>query len=181
MLLFIRHLLQLLLSPSRGWEDISAAAQTYDVIQRAGFYPWLGIVALSNFLQLFYSPTLTFFECLLGAITTAGGLFISLYLGRLFLDFTLPEHVDTKLNITKINTFTIYMVAMMGIYTIISNAMPANLTFLYFLPLLSVVIIFRATTYLGISGDRIAVFICLASVATIVVPIAVVALLQFII
>lgn len=181
MFLFIRYLIQLLLSPSRGWEDISSAAQTCDVIKRNGFYPWLGFVAMSNFLQLIYSPTLTFFECLLGAIAVAGGLFISLYLGRLFLDFTLPEHVDAKLNITKINTFCIYMVALMGIYSVISNAMPANLTFLYFLPLLSVVIIFRATAYLGISHDRIAVFICLASVATIVVPIAVIALLQFIV
>lgn len=181
MWLYIKQLIQLLLSPARGWEDISEAAMSSEDIQRRGFYPWLGIVGASDFLRLFYVRELTFLAALQSAIAIAGALFISLYLARLFLDLALPQYVDNKLNVTKINTFTIFMTGMIGFYNVISNAMPASMTFLHFLPLLSLLIIFKSTVYMGIMQDKAMTFLWITAVGVILIPIGMATLLSFII
>lgn len=181
MWLYIRQLIQLLLSPAKGWEDISEAAKTADEIQRRGFYPWIGITAASEFLRLIYNHKVSFVDVLQGAIAIGGALFISLYIARIFLDMILPQHVDRKVNLVKVNVFAIYLVGMVGLYHIISNAMPASMTFLNFLPVFSLLIVFKSTTFLGISEDKTMTFLWLSAVGVIVIPIAVAALLSFII
>lgn len=181
MWLYIKQLLQLLLSPARGWEDVSAAALPPDEIQRRGFYPWIGIVAASQFLNLIHDHHDSFFTLLQGAVAISGALFISLYLARLFLDITLPQHIGGDVNFAKINIFANYLIGLIGLYHIIANAMPASMTFLHFLPALSLLVIFKSVTFIGIKEDNIVVFLVLAGIATIAVPIAVAALLTFII
>lgn len=171
----------MLLSPARGWEDISEAARTPEEIQRRGFAPWIGICAAGEFMRLFHESEATFTSVLQSAIAIAGSLFISVYIGRLFLDLTMPRHVNAKLNVVKVSVFTYYTVGMIGFYSIISNTLPASMTFLHFLPFLSLLIIFKSTRFLDIPKEKTVTFMCLASVAVIILPIATSALLSFII
>lgn len=181
MLLYIKQLIQLLLSPARGWEDISSEARTAEEIQRTGFYPWIGVTAVSQFVRLFYDHDATFVSELQGAIAIAGALFISLYLGRLFLDIILPKHVDKKINLAKVNIFSVYLIGMIGLYHIVSNLIPTSMTFLNFLPLLSLLIIFKAIPFVGVPEDRSVAFMTLSAIALMVIPIGVAALLTFLI
>ena len=72
MWLYIKQLLQLLLEPSHGWEDISEANRPAETIQRTGFFPWIGITSLSCFARLIYEHDLTFIHVLQTAIAVAG-------------------------------------------------------------------------------------------------------------
>lgn len=181
MWLYIKQLLQLLLEPSHGWEDISEANLPADEIQRTGFFPWIGVTSISCFVQLFYDANSNFIRTLQTAIAIAGAMFISLYVSRLLLDILLPKYVDPKINISKINVFNLYMIGIMGLYLIIANLMPASLTFLMFLPLLSMLLIFKSTSYMGIKEANTSSFLVLAGLAEIVIPIGIAALLTFII
>lgn len=171
----------MLLEPSHGWEDISEANRPADVIQRTGFFPWIGVTALSCFIQLLYEHDLTFVHVLQTAIAIAGAMFISLYISRLLLDILLPKYVDQKMNISKINVFNLYMTGMMGLYLVIANLMPASLTFLMFLPLLSLLIIFKSTAFMGVKESDTTSYLFLTALTVIVIPIGAAALLTFII
>lgn len=181
MWLYIKQLLQLLLEPSHGWEDISEANRAAETIQRTGFFPWIGVTSLSCFARLIYEHDLTFIHVLQTAIAVAGAMFISLYVSRLLLDILLPKYVDAKMNISKINVFNLYMTGMMGLYLIVANLMPASLTFLKFLPLLSLLVIFKSTAFMGVRESDTTSFLFLTALNVIVIPIGVAALLTFII
>lgn len=181
MWLFIKNMIQLILSPQRGWEDISESAVAPEVLCRRGFYPWLAVVGLSEFLRLFYDFSLSVLTLAEHAVAMAGALFASLYLGRLFLEAIFPRYISDKANPIKIYIFTIYLTGLIGLYHIISCAMPARLTLLHFLPLLSLLVIFRSARYMDVPEGNTVTFLCLSAVAVIVVPVGMCALLTFII
>ena len=66
---YLKYLFQLILSPSRGWEDLSHDGADPDELLRRGLYPLTGITALSEFLQLFYSRYAGFGSVLQAAIS----------------------------------------------------------------------------------------------------------------
>ena len=54
MLNYLKYLLQLVLSPSSGWEDIEKSNPSPDGLMRRGFYPLLVLTALSELLAFVY-------------------------------------------------------------------------------------------------------------------------------
>jgi len=181
MWLYIKQLFQLILSPSRGWEDVSEASVKAPELQRRGYYPLIGVTGASEFLKLLYSHTVGFWNVLLSAIAIMGAMFVSLYLARLFLDMTLSRHVSGKLNAAKVDVFSTYMMGINGLYCILGNALPASMTFLVFLPLISLIIMFKSVPYMAIKSDSQFSFLGLSTVAFIVIPIAMAALLSLLI
>lgn len=181
MWLFIRQLIQLVLAPSRGWEDVSEAGAAPADIQRRGFYPFLALTGASEFLRLIYTHDLGFWTVLLSAIAVMGAMFVSLYVGRLFLDMTLSQYISGQLNATKVDIFATYMIGINCLFRILENAMPASMTFLKFLPLISLLIMFKATAYMAVKPDSQLSFLGLCTVAFIVLPIAMAALLSLLV
>ncbi|MDO4319683.1 MAG: hypothetical protein Q4C34_03830 [Bacteroidales bacterium] len=181
MWLYIQQIFQLILSPARGWEDISESALPADEVQRRGLYPWLAITSLSEFLRLAYQPALTFWVALESAIAVAGAMFAALYIARIFLDMTLASHVDGTLNVGKVSVLTSYMIGIACLFRIIANAVPASLTLIYILPLISLLIIFRAVPFIGVRSDSPMTFLLLTAVATIIIPGALTSLLMLVI
>ena len=54
MLEYLKLMMQLLLVPVRGWEDVSSASPDPDEMLRKGLYPLMGVAALSEFVSFFY-------------------------------------------------------------------------------------------------------------------------------
>lgn len=181
MWLYIRQLIQLVLSPTRGWEDISESARTPDEIQRTGFYPWLALTALSELVRPFYEPELTFLAAFESAIAVAGAMFVSMYLARLFFDMTLTRHVDGTLNVGKVGVVTLYLIGVACLFRIVANVLPTSLTLVHFLPLLTLLIIFRSSDFVGVRSDSVMTYLGLGAIATIVLPLTAVGLLRIVI
>ncbi|MBJ2187671.1 MAG: hypothetical protein JFR41_03420 [Muribaculaceae bacterium] len=181
MWLYIKQLFQLILSPSRGWEDVSESGVLARKLQEKGFYPFLGVTAVSEFLRLLYTHDLGFWSVVLSAIAVAGAMFVSLYLARLFLDMTAERFINGTLNAAKVDVFVTYMMGINCLFRVFENAMPASMTFLKFLPLISLIIIFKSNAYMSVKADSQLNFLGLAGVALIVLPWAVGLLLSIII
>ncbi len=167
---YIRQLFQLLLAPSRGWEDISESIPSPDEVRRTGFFPWIGVTAASEFIRLFYGSG-GFFSVLLSAIAIAGTLFVSMFIARIILDMTLPRYVNPKINFNKADIFVTYLMGLNGLYIIIANLLPASMTFTRFLPILSIVIMFKSAAYMSVNEDNLMTFLGLSVLAIIAVPI----------
>lgn len=180
MWLFIRHLFQLILAPSKGWEDISAAAASYVDIQKNGYFPLIVLTALFEFFRLVYSPTMPFIEALANAVAIGGGLFVSVFAARLFLDIVLTKFINQDMNILKINKLAIYLLGVDCLYRILSDLIPAALTLLSFLPLVSVIIIFKSAPFLSVPDDRIINYLALVFIGVIIIPLAICGLLLLI-
>lgn len=183
MWLYVKQLIQLILSPTRGWEDVSESCVLAADIQRRGFYPFIGLTAASEFLRLFYTQGLGFWSVVLSAIALGGTMFVSFYLVRLFMELAamrIPLY-SGHYNAVKTDIFVTYMMGINCFYKIVENMLPANMTLLKFLPLISLIIIFKAESYMAVRPDSQLNFLGIAGVAVIGVPWCVGQLLSLII
>lgn len=170
MLTYLRHLFQLILSPGRGWEDVSASVPDPDELQRRGLYPLLGIAAMTEFVQRLYVSGLELSLMLERAIVVFGAYFASVFVARLLLELTLPRVVDGELNLRKCSVVTVCIIGLMVLIQILSNVLPSELTMLRFMPLLVVVTIYKAAKYLCVKADSIVNYLLVMTVATIITP-----------
>lgn len=181
MWIYIKYLFQLILAPSRGWEDVAASGSTFEKIVRPAFISLACVTALSEFMPLAYVHSLTFAEALGSAIAIGGGIFASLYAARLFLDILLSRHIDPNINKVKIGNITIYMVGLDCVYRIFANLLPASLTFLSFLPLISIIILFKSSAYIGIGNDQAINYIAIGFTGVVIIPVLICWILTLII
>lgn len=170
MLLYVKNIFQLLLAPSRGWEDVSAGGVSFDRMLRSGFVPLVILTALTEFIPLAYYSNLTFLGALGSAIAVGGGLFASLFASRLVLDVALSRYIKQDINMVKVNNLALYLVGFDCFYRIFSNILPGSLTFLYFLPLISIVVLFKSTAYLGIEEEKTINYIFISFVGVVIIP-----------
>lgn len=169
MLEFLKYLSQLLVSPDKGWEDISHAGKPYDRLATEGLYPLLGIAAVTVFLGYFYDNDFTLIQLLQKAIIMFVKFFVTYFLAGAIFNIFVPKMVGGELNEKKSHTFIIYNVAMLALFAIIENCMPLQLAFIKFLPLYSAILIWKGARYLGVNSESVLEFSILG-VASIIIP-----------
>ena len=170
MLHFLKNLFQLILSPAKGWEDVSADGRKPSVICRDGLYPLLGIYALSGFVQMFYNHDLTLVKALEGVIIDFGTYFVSYFLGVLILGQLIGNIVSGEPNTRKIETVSAYAIGLLAMTGILEHCVPAGLTLLKLLPVFVALIIYKADRYLAVKpGDDIR-YLAISVVALVIVP-----------
>ena len=59
MLKYLKHLVQLILSPGQGWTDVAATRLPYRELAASGLYPLTALTALSVFISRIYHEGLT--------------------------------------------------------------------------------------------------------------------------
>lgn len=181
MLKFILRLFQLLLAPQAGWEDVSSAALPEDKIRKSGFTPWVIVVALSELLRLYYQPDLSVFSAIMSALIVGGSLFVSMYIARLILEIGIERIIRATVSPARIHIFTLYNLGVIGIYRVLTNAIPASLTILFFLPLLSIIVIHKGMSYVGVKEQSAFPFLVLGVIAILVIPYLLIRILSLLI
>lgn len=177
MWLYIKQLLQLLLSPARGWEDISETSVAPEILIRKGFYPLVVVTALSELFPLLYTLDLSVVAAIMHGIAVGCALIAGLYLSRMVLDMFLWRFVSGKVNTFKVSLFNTYLMGLNCFYVILNNIVPASLTILKIIPLLSVVIIIKAMPYLSISEDSKLSYISATAACVILIPVLIASIL----
>ena len=181
MLQFIKNMVQLVLSPARGWEDVSASVAKPDTLFRKAYCPFIGFAALTEFVRLCYNGhggALTVIEL---AIALFGSYFISYFVSRIILEHYIRPLVDGGVNTTKTGVFTIYGLGLLTLIEIIDNLLPTDLTLVKFLPVFVALILYKGAKYMSVKPDHELRFLCLAVAAVLVVPLGIFCILKLII
>lgn len=172
MLRFLKYLIQLILSPGHGWEDVERARPDADVLARKGLYPLIGLTALTEFLAFAYERHVTLGVILIRAIADFGAYFIALFICRLILELYLGKMCGVKPESARINTFTVLGLGLMVLVQLVTNCLPWHLVLLKFLPLYVVLILYKAAAYLEVDKTKVLSFTMLAALAVVAVPLA---------
>lgn len=182
MLEYLKLMMQLLLVPVRGWEDVSSASPDPEEMLRRGLYPLMGVAALTEFVSFCYVSGLTLSAVLVRAVVDFGAYFASVFIARLIFDVYLGRELEGgELNRRKAETLTVFAIGIMIVFRIIGNCMPSDVNIFKFLPLYLVLVLYKAIPYMGVRRDREFSFLGLASIATVVVPLALYYLLYLIV
>ncbi len=178
---YLKNLLQLVLLPFRGWEDVSASMSDPELLLQKGYYPLLGFASMTELVRLLYSGHGGFLTVLELAIALFGSFFVAFFIAKIILNHYLAPYVDGEISATKIATFIIYGLGLLLIIEIIDNLLPTNLTLVKFLPLFVALILYNGSNYLSIKQGCELRFLLVVTLGVIVVPLAIFYLLELII
>lgn len=178
---FLKYLIQLILAPAHGWNDLAKADPDPDELTRTGLYPLLGIAALTEFLALIYQRHVHLPVVLVRALADFGAYFVSLFIARLLFELYLGRLTDSKPDRRRVALMTVAGIGLMVCIQIISNCLPWNLVLLKFLPLYVVLVLYKAVPFVHVRKDSELNFLGLSAAAIVVVPLAIYYLLYLLI
>lgn len=181
MLKYLKNICQLVLSSSKGWEDVSASLSDPEQLMKDGYIPLVGVAAASEFVRLLYRDSGGFLTVMELAIALFGTYFVSYYVARLILEYYLRPIINSEVNNVKLSTFTIYGLGMLAIIEFIENVMPTDLTLVKFLPLFVALVLYKGAKYMSVKPEKELAFLGLVVLAIIVVPIGIFSILKLII
>ena len=162
-------MLQLILSPLRGWEDVEADGFDSHTLLRRGLIPFLAFTAVTVWAGMLYyhegSPV-AFLEQMSVCFIKY---FATYYLAMFFFTLYIPTCIDSQLSLEKCSTFINYGVGLLALINIIENLTPPVLALIYILPIYVIFIMWRGLHYMNVSFNGVVKFILLI-IFTIVVP-----------
>ncbi|MCM1451920.1 MAG: hypothetical protein NC102_06655 [Clostridium sp.] len=170
MVLFFRNMIQLMLSPSRGWEDVAASGQDASTLLRQGVIPSFLLAAGSIFAQLLFHLRLDTVDLFVGAFVIFVSYFVTLALAyRAF--YARLKKWNTRTDQGRCRIVADYALGLMALTTMICNFMPITLGLGYLLPLAITLVVWKAMPYLSVAEDREYDFLGLAFLAITLPPI----------
>lgn len=169
MINFIQNIMQLILAPSRGWEDLSYADHDCRQLVRRRLFPMFGIAALTKFVQMAYKPELEFDVALIMAVV----IFVSLYVTYYFADMMFREYLDRFIDgvgdATKSCITISYTLCLLSMAITLCNVIPSSLGLPLLLPIAVALVFWKSSLYLKVKPDKDFAFECFG-VLTIIVP-----------
>ncbi|MCH5220944.1 MAG: hypothetical protein J1F05_01250 [Muribaculaceae bacterium] len=181
MFLFLKYLIQLILSPENGWQDLENSKPDATKLARTGLYPLLGILAATELLSFFYEKDITIGEVLIRAITDFGTFFASLFIAKLIIELYIGRLTASRPDSNRIDTLAVIGIGLMTLTQIINNCLPWSLVVLTILPIYVILVLFKAIPYIGINKDNELKFTGLCAGAIVAVPLIIYYLLHLII
>ncbi|MDE7412115.1 MAG: hypothetical protein K2M94_08770 [Paramuribaculum sp.] len=151
LLFYLKGILQLILSPRKGWEDISYDGFHARELFRKGFMPLVCFCSLSVFLRLFYHADASFAVVLEQAVVCVLKYLVAYYIAAFVFSVFMPVLSDNLPSLSKVHTFLIYSLGLMITLNIAMNCIPMDVALLYLLPLYFYFIMWRGIGFMAIS------------------------------
>jgi hypothetical protein len=182
MLRFIRNMLQLVLAPAKGWEDVAALNDSPTKLLEKGLYPLFAITAITAFAHGFYgSEPFDIGKQIEIALTQFLALFLGVMFGRATFEALIHHFTGQQTEVSRVSTVVIYSIGLMGLIQIISNLCPIQLTVLMFLPAFVAMVVWQSRIYLSVKTEHGGMFLCFGIAVLILAPIIFKELLELLI
>lgn len=178
MLHFLKLMLQLILSPAKGWEDVATGADTPRRTLRYGLLPIAAIAAVASFMNVFYVDSPSLAMLLIQAVVVFIKYALTYFAGVAIMSYALTSYMgQSNPDHDRVEIFCAYSTGIMALIGVLEGLMPMELTLLQFLPLYVIVVMCYAREYLGVAEQQI---FRLAGVATvsIVLPVYLIGMLM---
>lgn len=168
---YLKHLLELTLSPRQGWDDVAGEEPDTRTMELKGLFPWLGIVALSCLMRLLYESHLTAGMMIPRVLITFGMFFAGYYISVIILSYAAEKFMEYNAEADiRIKTLVAYCTGMLALFRLIENVLPSHITLLHFLPFYIGIVMWRSVDYMKIQKDSQGPFLFVSILAVIAPP-----------
>ncbi len=171
MLKYLKHLVQLILSPGQGWTDVAATRLPYRELAASGLYPLTALTALSVFISRIYHEGLTLGHLLTDAVITFVMYFLGYFISTFVMSVFLKPHIDEgEMSEERYHTFVIYIIGLLEIITIIQNCLPTAIAITLFLPIYVAIVMWKGARYMRVRRDHTGPFMILSVLGVLLPP-----------
>lgn len=172
LLYYLRDLLQLVIAPRKGWEDISADGFEVKTLFTKGFIPLISITALTVLVKWFYIADISVVALIQQTIVCFLKFFATYFIAGFLFTIYLPGCVDGEFSLTKCNIFILFGLGLIAIIDLIINVLPMDVAVAYIMPVYVMFIMWRGLRYMNIDFEGVGTFILLIIFALIIPPFA---------
>lgn len=174
-LIFLKNLLQIVLRPRCGWEDLAAAPMTVATALRNGFYPLLAVTAVTAFLHALYRPdSFQLAQTLQTAMVQFLPLFLSYFVARAAFENFMPRIcINYAERLPDAEIMSIFCLSYIAIIQIVSNLCPMHLVVMKLLNVFILPMAWQARFFLDIDKDKYGMYLLVCVVVLLVFPLAI--------
>lgn len=158
-LYYLRDMMQLILSPSKGWEDI--ALDNYDAkkLLKSGLIPLILISSIGVWINVFLDVESSVWVAFQQMTVCFIKYLATFYLANFVFTLYLPICIDGELSLQNCQTFICYGVGLLAFINLIQNIVPVEIALLYILPVYVLYILWRGLHYMNIGFHGVGTFI----------------------
>lgn len=176
-LLYLKNLIQIMLNPVHGWEDLKAESPDNDRMFRCGFVPMICVVAITVWTNVLYAASWSVVDNIIMTLGTLAAYFAGYYVAVNVLSMCLPGIVADELyDDRSIMLYCMSCLGLLSLINILSNCIPFDMALLTFLPAYVLVVMWQGRNYLGVKAGSYTRFFLLA-VVSVMLPVLAVKLL----
>ena len=154
MLKYLGYLIQIILSPSRGWDDVALSKLTLHEALVNGFYPLLGVASCTVFVQGFYDSVLTLSVLIENAVIMFVSYFISYFLASFLFAVFGGRLVNGVLDEERYNMFIVFNLSILVLIAMLRNCLPMSLSLVEFLPVFVLLAMWMGHRYLDVEEGK---------------------------
>ena len=181
MLHLLKYLIQLILSPASGWDDLEHTAPDAEDLTRRGLYPLMVLTAVTEFLAFFLSTPRSSWRGGDAGRLRLRHLLCVAFIARLIFDLYLGRLCGTKPARERVACLTVCGIGLMVLVQLLCNCMPWNLVLFKFLPVYVILVLYKAIPYIGVRKADAMRFLGLSAAAIVAVPLIIYYLLYLLI
>ncbi len=171
MLHFLKLMLQLVLSPLRGWEDVAISAGSPRHTLTHGLIPLAALAAITAFSGLFYDIKPSVGLIIIQAVISFVKYLAAYFIAVAALTTALPSiAIEGFMDRARVEIFCAYSVGLMAMMGILQNLLPMELSLLQFLPLYYIIVMCIGRTYLDVDEKKIFRFV-IVDIISIILPV----------
>lgn len=167
---FLLDMLQLILSPRKGWEDVAIDAVPARRLLIGGYLPFIVLVALTCIPGLWYHSDATLPGVIQQTISCFVKFFAGYYLSSFFFSLYMPSCTGGEVNPNKNSTFIMYSLGLLALFNLLTNLLPMVPDMLYLLPVYLFFIMWRGITYMEVRFNGVLTFMALNLLAVMIPP-----------
>ncbi len=147
-------LFKVMLNPIEGWKSIRRSKVTAEELQRGCFSPLLGLLAISQFVELIFSSRITLANAIEDAVISFVSFFMGYFCIILLLRAIMPKVTTKSLDSDFGKIFVLVNLSTLCIFYSLTELLPMLWAILIFLPLWTVYIICRGTRFFVFPNNR---------------------------
>lgn len=166
---FLKHMLQLILSPGNGWEDIDKADEDSRDVALKGFYPLIALTALSVFMQGVFHHV-EFLVLFMRMVVTFLVYFVSYFFGVFVLSLFSEPALNGGYDEQKSHLFVLYTLGVLAVISLIVNCLPVSKEMLFFLPFYVALIQWKGTKFMNVKPEKTGLFMIIVILGVLLPP-----------
>lgn len=162
---FLRQILQLVLRPANGWEDVSsdlgAEPGVVSRIYRGDFIPLIGVCSASSLVRVLYGTD--FLGALAQGLVTFVALFLSYYIACWVLASWMPRLASNDGDSGRYQVMVMYTLSVIALAGLLVNIVKVRLAILDFLPLYTIFVLWKGCRFAGVGPEKEGLFMLLST------------------
>lgn len=168
--IYLRDMVQLVMSPVHGWEDISYDNPDLRRLMTKGWLVWLLVASCTVVLRPAYMGNFEWFDAMARFLATFIKFFVTFYIGG-FMFSAFMGVITQGAGVERLNnTLIVFSVGLLIMIDVIKNCLPVDISMINFFPLYVLYIMWRGERFVKVAAGRQLQYVALSFVSVILPP-----------